>query len=361
MGDPGKVRTVLEMQERKPFDPEGKATPWNLRMIGADRVWSELNVTGEGAVVAMFDAGVRYTQKDLRQNVWINEDEVANNGQDDDGNGLVDDLYGFDFTSWKSDVMPGPGRRPGVEHGTITSGIVAGDGTGGTITGVAPRARVMILKGSGTYLSGRVFEYALENGADIVNMSFSVPDLGNSRGLWRLMADQATCASLVLVSGAGNFQQSHKIPVQMRIPEGIPSVIGAGGVDRELKVPKFCSLGPVEWASVKFYEDYPMPEGLVKPDVCGFPGAGYPVLAGKDEGYIDPNKSVRGNSLSGPHVSGTAALMLSAHPELPAWRVKEILEATARDIGEEGKDNRTGAGLVNAYEAVKAATRAAGR
>ncbi|MCZ6689830.1 MAG: S8 family serine peptidase [Planctomycetota bacterium] len=356
-GAAGKVSQVLEPAERKSFELDGRQVSWNLKNVGADRVWSKLKVTGEGVVVAMWDSGVRYTHEDLSGNIWINDDEVPNNGKDDDENGYVDDIYGFDFGRMKAEVTPDPGGRPGVEHGTMTSGIVAGDGTGGTVTGVAPRARLMILKGSGrdAYVAGRVFQYALENGADIVNMSFSAAKLGNTRGLWRLISDQATCAGLVLVSGAGNFQRNQKIPVQMRIPEGIPSVICAGGVDENLKVPRFCSLGPVEWASVKFYEDFPMPKGLVKPDVCGFPGPRFPVLAAKDEGYVDPNTNIKGNSFSGPHVSGAAALVLSANPEIPAWRVKEILERTATDLGSKGKDTRTGAGLVNAYKAVKAA------
>ena len=201
------------------------------------------------------------------------------------------------------------------------------------------------------------FQYAIENGADVVNMSFSIPNLGHTRGLWRLAAEHATAAGLVLVSGAGNFQQQQKIPVQQRIPEGIPCVISAGGVDQDMNVPRFCSLGPVEWSKVRFYEDYPMPRGLIKPDVCGFPGAGYPILdpAKLNGGLIDPNNRVRGDSFSGPHVSGTVALMFEANPRLTAMKVKQILESTAKDIAPPGKDNRTGAGLLDAYEAVKAA------
>jgi len=71
----------------------------------------------------------------------------------------------------------------------------------------------------------------------------------------------------------------------------------------------------------------------VKPDVVAFPGPFYPMLAPADSGYIDPNDRVRGNSFSGPHGAGVAALMLSAAPKLPAWRVKEILEKTAKEIG----------------------------
>jgi subtilisin family serine protease len=97
--------------------------------------------------------------------------------------------------------------------------------------------------------------------------------------------------------------------------------------------------------------------GLIKPDVCGFPGPGYLVIQSKkNQGYIeDPARGPRGNSFSSPHISGVVALMLSANPELTAWRVKEILEETATDLGEPGKDPKTGAGLANAHKAVKKA------
>ena len=353
-GGRGRVSAVLPEVKRKAFSAEGKKIPWNLKAVKADQVWSKLKITGEGAVVAMYDAGVDYTHADLKNNIWRNPGEKANNGKDDDGNGWVDDIYGFNFRFGSPEVKPNSVQAGRLQHGTLTSGIVAGDGTGGTITGVAPRAQLMPLLGwGGPYGAARVHEYALENGADVMNMSFSIPNLGHTRGLWRLMSEHATVAGLVLVSGAGNFQRLPK-PVQLRIPEGIPCVIAAGGVDRNLKIPNFVSLGPVEWGGVKFYEDHPMPKGLIKPDVSAFPGPNYPVLANKS-GYLDPNNRVRGNSFSGPHVAGTVALILSANPELTAWRVKEILEATATDIGAKGKDNDTGAGLLNALAAVKAA------
>ena len=350
----GRVGTVLGKRTVRPFSAKGKKIPWNLKAVKADQVWSKLKITGEGAVVAMYDAGVDYTHADLKNNIWRNPGEKANNGKDDDGNGWVDDIYGFNFRFGSPEVKPNSVQAGRLQHGTLTSGIVAGDGTGGTITGVAPRAQLMPLLGwGGPYGAARVHEYALENGADVMNMSFSIPNLGHTRGLWRLMSEHATVAGLVLVSGAGNFQRLPK-PVQLRIPEGIPCVIAAGGVDRNLKIPNFVSLGPVEWGGVKFYEDHQMPKGLIKPDVSAFPGPNYPVLDNK-RGYLDPNNRVRGNSFSGPHVAGTVALMLSANPEVTAWRVKEILEATATDIGAKGKDNDTGAGLLNALAAVKAA------
>ena len=345
-GPAGTVAEVLEQEPRGEFTTRKKTIPWNLKMLKAPEVW-KTGVLGEGVVVAMFDVGVNYRHTDLRNNMWMNRGEVANNGKDDDGNGYVDDLYGFDFSRNRAEVQPGR-----IAHGTMTASVVAGDGSGGQITGVAPRARLMALRGNGTYNAARAFQYALDMGADVVNMSFSIPDLGNGRGLWRLMAEQATCAGLVLVSGAGNFP-SLPVPVQIRIPEGIPSVICAGGVTKKRKFARL-SRGPVEWESVEFYGDYPMPKGLIKPDVCAFPGPGIGLVAAGDSGYLPENNGKRGNSLSSPHVSGVCALMLSVNPELNAWRVKEILEATATDLRPRGKDVKTGAGLVNALKAVKA-------
>ena len=140
-------------------------------------------------------------------------------------------------------------------------------------------------------------------------------------------------------------------PLIFRPP--IPSVISVGGVDQNRNLRSFSSMGPVSWASVKFYEDHP---SLTKPDVAAFPGPDYPILL-EGSGYMDPNPSTAGNSFSGPHAAGVAALMLSANPELPAWEVKSILEATASDIAPDGKDNRTGAGLIDAFAAVEEALR----
>lgn len=354
-GNEGTVAEVLKPGQREPFSPKGKRIAWNVEALRAPKAWRK-KVTGEGVVVAMLDAGTNYRHTDLRNNIWINAGETPNNGKDDDGNGLVDDLYGFDFAQWRAEVLPGR-----IQHGTFTACVVAGDGTGGLVTGVAPRARLMLLKAmGGVYLSARAFQYALEQGADVMSMSFSVPDLGQTRGLWRLMAEHATLAGLVLVSGAGNFP-NEPLPVQIRIPEGIPCVICAGGVTRKGKFPRFVSKGPVTWEDVELYGDFPMPKGLVKPDVCGFPGPGIGLVAPGDSGYLPERNRKRGNSLSAPHVAGACALVLSANPELPAWRVKDILEKTARDVAPRGKDNETGAGLVDCAAAVEAARALAGK
>ena len=117
---------------------------------------------------------------------------------------------------------------------------------------------------------------------------------------------------------------------------------------------------------MKFYSDYPKNKPLSKPDVTGCFG-GYPVWArpikfrpnwkivsNEGQGFalvIGP----QGNSFSGPHTAGVAALMLSANPDLNPWEVKDLMEKTCKDIGAKGRDSTFGAGLLQALEAVRAA------
>ena len=339
------VHTSVVNPVRGSFDSNGKQIPWNLAGTGAPAVWAR-GVNGDGVVIALIDERVRIDHPDLRNNIWVNDDEVPNNFIDDDRNGLIDDRHGYNFAEGSAQV-----GDPAGPHGTYTAGIAVGDGSAGIVTGMAPRARVMPLVGIGFIEVARALQYALDNGADVVNMSFSIGDQQNMRGPWRLISDHATAAGLVLVSGAGNFRQSQPVPVQLRTPEDIPSVIAVGGVTQSLRLAEFSSTGPVEWGSIVHYGDFTMPSGLIKPDVVAFPGAGYPVLSILG-GYIDPNTEVRGNSLSSPHVAGAAALLLSDRPATVAWRIKQVLEETAHDLETPGKDNRTGFGLIDVEAAL---------
>ena len=330
-----------------------------MRHLNAPRVWSELGNVGQGAVVAVLDNGANYAHTDLRANLWRNPGEVPNNGIDDEGNGWIDDVYGYDVSGMSSDVG---NSRTDRQHGTMTSGIALGDGTGGIVTGVAPRAGLMLLKLTGDNVDSAgdrpiaaalAYQYAIENGADIVSMSFSLPHLGNLRGFWRMMSDHAVAAGLLPVGGAGNFRTTQPIPVQHQSPKDVPSVISVGGIDTLGVLVPFSSMGPAEWSSVALYGDYPMPEGIVKPDLVAFPGAGFPVLGIGDSGYIDTDEvRIRGNSFSGPQVAGIAALILSDHPSMSVWQVREIIERSAHDLGAPGKDNMFGFGLADAYAAV---------
>ncbi len=341
------------------FTTQGKRIAWNVAHLQAPRVWNELGITGKGAVVAVLDNGANYAHQDLRANIWRNTREIPNNGIDDDGNGWIDDVYGYDFGAMTPDVRNFVSPR---QHGTMTSGITVGDGTGGIVTGVAPRAGLMLLKmtagnadssGNRPIAAALAYEYAIENGADVLSMSFSLPRLGNLRGFWRMMSDHAVAAGLLLVGGAGNFRTTDSIPVQHQSPKDVPSVISVGGIDTMGVLRPFSSMGPAEWSSVALYGDYPMPRGLMKPDLVAYPGEGFPVLSTTDSGYINTDSvRIRGNSFAGPQAAGVAALIFSARPSLTVWRVRAIMESTAHDLGAIGKDNAFGHGLIDAYAAV---------
>jgi len=351
---------------------DGFDVPWNVKRLKADRAWIDEVATGRGVVVAMCDSGLMVTTS-LTRALWRNPDEPFN-GKDDDANGYADDLFGWDFArdSWYC-----LGDGPVVTHGSMCGGIVAGRpaNTRRLITGVAPRARLMILRGAG-YL--KAYEYALANGADILSMSYMWPGrpLGPYRGVYRLAHEHLAAAGIVAVGGAGNFAgtgpRSQPVGKQIALPKDIPCVIAVAGIRKDGSKAPASSEGPCYWTGVAFYDDYPKDAPLAKPDVTGCFG-GYPVwgrpnaapvkrgqwtLVSDEGAQIGLVTGPQGNSFAGPHAAGVAALMLSVNFELPAWRVKALMEATCTDIGDKGRDYTFGAGLLNALDAVRAAKKA---
>jgi subtilisin family serine protease len=346
-----RVSLLIPNAPPPPFNAGSARTAWHIRWLGVDRVWSELAAYGEGAVVASIDDGVNYAHADLRTHIWRNTSETPNNGRDDDGNGYADDVYGYDFDLMTPEVRS---TSLAAQHGTWTAGLMVADGTSGTMSGVAPRARLMVLRGGGPVAIAEAMQYAIAMGADVVNMSFTYRNEGLRRALWRMMSDHAVAAGALLAGGAGNFQMTDAVPNQIASPKDSPSVLVAGGIDTTLQLQPFSSTGPVEWGSVRFYGDYPLPAGLVKPDVVAFPGPGLTLLSLADAGYLGSD-AVAGNSFSGPQVAGVGALMMGVAPTIPGGRARALIEATARDIPPAGKDTRTGRGLVDAVAAVRAA------
>ncbi|MCH2580805.1 MAG: S8 family serine peptidase, partial [Planctomycetes bacterium] len=187
--------------------------------------------------------------------------------------------------------------------------------------------------------------WAIEQGADTYSMSFSIPRLREYRSHWRKLMEHGSLCGLFFVSGAGNFAQTEKTPVQMRTPEDIPEVVfAAAGVQRDFSRTPCSSQGPVSWKT-EHYRD-----GVVqKPEVCAF-NMGLPLL--RRDGSTRP-VALNGNSFAGPMFCGAIALMLSAAPDLLPWDLKEIITKTATDVAAEGVDAQTGHGLINCYRAVK--------
>jgi len=135
---PSKVSKLVDVRQRPKFDPSGKRVGWNVERIGAARVWRELGITGEGVTVAILDGGVNYDQMDLRNNIWVNHKEIPGNGIDDDKNGYIDDVYGWDFVNNDNDPMDDN------RHGTHVAGTIGAVGNNNLgVIGVSPNIKMM--------------------------------------------------------------------------------------------------------------------------------------------------------------------------------------------------------------------------
>jgi len=356
------TRVTTPAALRKPTPSAGRALVWSLPWIGADTAWSTYNVDGNGVTIAVVDTGADYYHSDLTKNIWINPGENLDgdtevwdsddmNGKDDDNNGYVDDLVGYDFGLGDNNPMDDYG------HGTHCSGSAAGDGTGGTQTGVAPGANIMVCKvgywvttsDEATCWEG--MEYAADMGADVLTMSMGwLQEWDPRRVTWRQTCQYVKAAGTVLCIAAGNERSYTWItaPDNLRTPGDCPEVIAVGATGyKNNTYAYFSSYGPSEWYESPFF-DYPYPPGLVKPDVCA-PGEN---INSTTWGGGYSGDSWSGTSMATPHVAGVCALMLEANPSLTPDDVQQLMEISATDLGATGKDNDYGSGLVWCPDAV---------
>jgi subtilisin family serine protease len=377
-------------------EPTGNPQP-GLTLIRAPLVWADGD-SGKSVLVANIDTGTDWTHPDLINNIWQNLGEDANNngqtiiwngsawvfdpgdinGIDDDGNGLIDDFVGWNWQNNNNNVISSS------SHGTATSGIVAGYGTNGTQTGVAPGANLIILKPSGESQYWLAQQYALDKGADIVTSSLSYKWYFSPKPnypMFRQMNDMELAAGIVhtnSTSNDGGSLGSAPIPYNISAPGnspgpwvhpdqilvgGISSVIGSANVHAGTDVIVSSSpYGPSAWEDIQSihptypypmplaYQDYPYETspgsmGLIKPDIAA-PGNGTTSTA-PGGGY----QTFSGTSGATPHLAGVAALLLGFNPNLEPADVSRIMQLTALERGAPGKDNRYGAGRVDAYDA----------
>lgn len=336
----------------EPFDASGREVGWSVDLIGAPRVWEELGITGRGVLTVFSDFGFKFDAPNTLPTLYRNAAEIPANGTDDDENGYVDDVHGFNFDAGSSALNRARVNSSNSIHGNATATVVSGRAASDTdrLLGLAPDSRWAGMIAVNEVEAG--IEWALEQNADIINMSFSLPRLGEYRSHWRKVMEHGALAGLFLVSGAGNFADSSRpsyrpIPEQLGIPEGIPdAVFGVAGLDRDGARPSFSSQGPVLWDTEHYREGE-----IEKPDFTTYNF----IIPVTDVDGLET--VVAGNSFAGPHLAGVLALMLEADPEMTPWQATEILRATAQDVLEPGFDMQSGFGSVRAFEAVSEALR----
>lgn len=346
-------------------------TTWNVRHIRADRVWRELGITGAGILIGHIDTGVDLLHPDLRHRLWRNPGETAS-GIDDDRNGFVDDIQGWDFGDGNALPMDDSSV---AGHGTHTAGILAGDGTSGLVTGVAPGASILPVKiftSDGKSTLGRIWaaqQYCAENGARIISMSLGVK--GDVSPLYlrndRFNAAALRTAGVTLFNSAGNYRGELAPPLELGMTARVPApwssvpvpfsstggVVTVGGLAHRSDASfAASSRGPATWGHVSPWFDWPyIPgPGLIKPDLVA-PAEG---IASLLPGGQYSGETWSGTSMAAPHAAAVAALMLEKNPTLSPAGIDSLLELTARDLGAPGKDNVFGAGALDAYAAVMA-------
>ncbi len=297
--------------------------PWNIERIKAPQAWPITQGSPE-IVVAVIDSGIDFSLPELAEVRWVNPRESLN-GRDDDGNGYVDDLYGWDFR----DNVPVHLRRTALHpHGTAVASVIAARAK--EVVGVAPKVRIMdvrFLDSRGLFYErdwnnlARAIDYAVENGARIINLSLYAknrPPKAVEDALRR-----AWEKGVIVVTIAGNEGQDRVNPLG-----AYDFVLTVSAVDKADRRASFSNFGP-------------------EVDVAA-PGAEIPVLL--PNGAVG---SLSGTSFAAPHVSGTLALVLSANPRLSAKEAVDILLRTCEGLNTTG----IGRGLVDTHEAVSEARR----
>ena len=320
-----------------PNDPQ-YPEQWSLPLIKLPETWA-VEKGNKDVIIAIIDSGIDYRHEDLKQKIWVNPGEIPENGLDDDGNGYIDDIHGWDFTDApnvqaEGDFIDGD-NEPIDEsgHGTHVAGIAGAMPDNGIgIAGIAWNCPLMAVR-AGLSLGGSsrmqdddsaaAIVYATDNGARIINMSW-----GSNQHSFVIQdaINYAHAQGVLLIGAAGNSKESDSF-----FPAAYQKVLSVASTTQDKQRFHRTNFG----ASVDI----------------GAPGNG--ILSTQ----INNNyRTLTGTSMAAPHVAGVAALMLSKRPALTHEEVRQILIQSSDVIHQEDSDEPdpklVGAGTLNAERAL---------
>lgn len=324
-----------------PNDPR-ISEQWLIPRIHLNEAW-DYTLGDRSIILCIIDTGIDYNHEDLNTNIWLNPGEDLNgnglvepsdfNNVDDDGNGFVDDVHGWDFTDAPHFPDGGDYLNPDNDpldehgHGTAVAGIAAAAANNGTgIAGVAPNCRIMNLR-AGTSQGlleeddvASAIVYAVDNGARVINMSFG--DKATSQML-RDVVQFAVNSGCALIASCGNSASA-----DVHYPSGFPGVISVGATSESGVLAGFSNFGSTV--------------DLVAPGVN---------LLSTSIG--NQYAAFSGTSAAAPVVAGLAGLILSQQPFLTSDDVRNILVSSTDDISQAGWDTYYAAGRINALRALQ--------
>lgn len=281
---------------------------------------------GDRAVkIAVIDTGVDYNHPDLVKNIMVNQAELnGTDGVDDDNNGFIDDVYGYDFGNNDNDPMDGHG------HGTHCAGVIGASHNAEGIAGVMANVQILPIKflkdnGSGTLDAAiGAIDYAISRGVDVMSNSWG--GSGNSQALKEAII-RARDAGITFVAAAGNSNQDNDST--MTVPAGydIENIISVGALDGKGQKANFSNYGK---NSVHVFA----------------PGVDiYSTV--QNGGY----KKMSGTSMACPHVAGVVGLVLSSEPNMSYADIKTRLMSTS--IKSSDLSKYTASGYVDAALSLK--------
>jgi subtilisin family serine protease len=294
---------------------------WGQDSIEVQAVWDQ-DIKGQNVGIAVIDSGIDISHPQLQNQLFINTNEIPDNGIDDDHNGLIDDYYGFDFFSKTGDVVP-----VGI-HGTHVAGIIAADSSVGPIKGVAPQAKILPLnfmdhENPGGSMGDAILaiEYAAKRGVKVINASWGGTSCSVSL---KSTIDNLAEKNILFVAAAGNdgvdldnypeFPAAFGSIAQLTVGAIMPSTRMAGFSNYSDRFVDLMAPGSMIWSTTP------------------------------DTNY----QAISGTSMAAPFVTGAAALLWSKYPDVTLAQIKEALVKSV----EHGEYPSTSRGRLNVKKAI---------
>jgi subtilisin family serine protease len=300
--------------------------------IDAPEAW-ELTRGDSNVIVAVIDKGVLYTHPDLQNNMWVNPSEVPANGIDDDANGVIDDIHGYNAITNSGTPLDDRG------HGSHCAGTIAGTGNNNIgVIGIAHNAKIMSVKAFGSDGVGALANVAkaLSYVINQKQKGLNIKVINNSYGgfpnsvIFKNLISQASSNGILFVVAAGNNAKNNDTTPYYPASYDLPNVIAVAAIDRAGNLANFSNFGA---NSVHI----------------AAPGVGIlsTVLGNTYHFY-------HGTSMAAPHVTGVAALLASREPSISPAAMKSRILSSAKPL-----TNLTGfvksGGMVSASRALSSA------
>ncbi|GIM28774.1 hypothetical protein CPJCM30710_14400 [Clostridium polyendosporum] len=310
---------------------------WGLRNVG-QTIGGQTGIAGidlnaqvawdttrgsSSVVVAVIDTGVDYNHPDLKNNMWVNTKEIAGNGKDDDGNGYIDDVRGWNFYWYNNNPYDDHG------HGTHVAGTIAASTNSTGVIGVAPNVKIMPLKFLGSDGSGYTSDAVLAvDYARKMNVKISNNSWGGG-GYSQALYDSIKNSGSLFVAAAGNSGINTDTSPHYPSSYNLSNILSVAAIDNR---------GSLGW-----FSNY----GVNSVDVAAAGVNVYSTKPGSSYQYLS------GTSMATPHVAGVAALVLSRNSSITPLSIKDTITKSVVKLSTLQYKIGTG-GMVNAAAAIGA-------